>query len=325
MTQRAIESQQAANEMIQRSLGKKKIMTREEFLQERQTLIGGSDAGSLFNVGYGCYRRLIQIKRGVPGGELESTAPMELGVVLEPYIRERLARETGWRIENPTDAMRHHLVQQFGAHVDGVIYRPDRDTPGVLEIKALGLSAFGKAKREGLNESYILQVQHGCAVTGFKWGVFAVLCRDNGAFIHFTVEADPEMGAMILAKVEEAWVLKENGPLPEPLPPTDQRCARCGYYESCHESEYMGLTDQPDGIAPWVPELGPLATRYAVAKAKFDEADAEFDEVKEQIKELLASKTEARGPGLKKVTYRSSDVKEYVVKARSQRTLRVTL
>ncbi len=300
-------------------------MTREEFLRERQTLIGGSDAGSLFNVGYGCYRKLIQIKRGVPGGELESTAPMELGVVLEPYIKERLARETGWRIESPPEAMRHELVQHFGAHVDGVVYHPDRVDPGVLECKALGLSAFSKAKREGLNESYILQVQHGCAVTGFKWGVFAILCRDNGAFIYFTVEADPEMGAMIRQKVEEAWALKENGPLPEPLSPTDPRCARCGYYESCHESEYMGLTDEPDGIAPWVPELGPLATRYEVAKAKFDEAEDEFEEVKEQIKELLADRTEARGPGLKKVTFRSSPVKEYVVKARTQRTLRVTL
>ena len=59
---------------------------RQQFLEERRTMIGGSDAASVLNVGYGCRRRLVMQKRGVtPDFDIDSPQ-MERGRVMEPII-----------------------------------------------------------------------------------------------------------------------------------------------------------------------------------------------------------------------------------------------
>ena len=56
----------------------------QAFAAERLTGLGGSDAASLLNIGWGCRRRLWYEKRNVePDYKREENAAMELGQVLD--------------------------------------------------------------------------------------------------------------------------------------------------------------------------------------------------------------------------------------------------
>ena len=315
-------------------------MTREEFLKHRKTMIGGSDSAALFNKGYGCYRRLIKEKRGDEMADaVRNLSLMELGNVLEPYVKDRLRRESGRVVDEPKESIRAAGADHFGVHVDGIIYAtfgdkseifeqyPElREEPGVLECKALGASTYWKAVREGLSDSYILQVQHGCEVTGCRWGTFAILNRDSGAMKWFDFLADASIGAAIEAQVQDAWKRKEFGPLPDALDPSDPRCHDCGYWESCHAEGLVQIqSTQGEGIGDYHPEWAPLIAQYAEARLAQTVWAEQEKALKEEIKAKLGDTTDARAPGAKKITFYATDVKEYTVKARTQRTLRITL
>ncbi len=171
---------------------------REQFLAERRTGIGGSDVAAMFSIGYGCRLALWRDKRNqTPDFPDETTGPMELGKILEPYFADKYAEITGRSITAPGVA-RHPDQPELLVHVDRLIYDAARGSePGVLEIKSVGRGAFYRYKREGIPEDYILQLQHGMLVTGLRWGAFAIGCRDFGVtresdLLRWDVERDGE-------------------------------------------------------------------------------------------------------------------------------------
>ena len=138
------------------------------FAEERLTGIGGSDAASLFNIGFGCRRRLWYQKTQTPEDfPREESDAMALGKALEPFFIEKYAQQAGRHIASVGDFMAHAEIPYLIVHVDAYVYDDARFTgqedvhlPGVLEIKSCGRGAFYKYKREGLPEDYILQLQH---------------------------------------------------------------------------------------------------------------------------------------------------------------------
>ena len=273
---------------------------QEQFQAERLSGIGGSDIASVFNLGYGCSRRLWYAKRGTPEdpGRRVNRA-MELGIVLEPYFADRYTEETGRQVASLT-VQRHPDHPYLLVHLDRQIDDRDLDrTGGVLEIKSLGSAAFRRYKREGLPDDYALQLQHGMLVTGATWGAFCVGNRDTGEICHWDVERDPQVCAMIEAEGPEWWQRHMlAGEEPDRLEASDPRCAACQYLRTCRADEYV--MPRGTGDMPEAPELRELLARYAALDAQYSvrigegkdakwgtELDAEYEAVKDLLREAL--------------------------------------
>lgn len=307
-------------------------MNRPEWLEQRRLGIGGSDCASLFNIGYGCQRRLWYSKRNItPDFPRQETKLMRLGNTLEPLFSDIYAEETGRSVRVEKEPFVSAEIPELRVNVDRTVVR-EKDSVstdlGVLEIKSVGRAVFYKYKREGLPEDYILQVQHGLTVTGFAFGAFAIGNRDNGDLVHWDVERNNEICKEIALAAPIFWSQVQNGPMPDALEPDDPRCGKCEYRVQCQGNALIQIET---GEMPQVQELAPLVEEYIQRKALFDEAEALKDETAEELKTRLGDR-QAVYAGERKVyfrpqagrtTYRAEDLLKTYRAAREQ--LRGTL
>ena len=281
------------------------MTTHEEFLADRLTGIGGSDVAAVFNVGWGCRKRLWLQKRSVTSDyPSEETGPMELGKILEPFAAEKYFRKTG-RIQAIEPMQRHPEIGWAIVHTDRIIYDEAKgglENPGVLEIKCLGRGMYSKVKREGLPEDYALQLQHGMFVKNYTWGAFAVANRDNWDMLDW--DADRNQG--IIDEIRDQggafWAQVENGPMPETLEPDDKRCQKCEYRKSCQGAALIQISgtdiDRDDALLP-------LLAEYDERKSLFTEAEELLDEVKEDLRTMMGDRGAVECAGDRRIYYRA--------------------
>jgi hypothetical protein len=302
---------------------------REQFLAERQLGVGGSDAASLFGLGFGCTRRLFYDKTAAKKDfEFEQTRAIRLGSLLEPFFASEYAAETGNLV-----SMEKVFVQDAKAHIAvhidaWVIEAKGSRNHGVAEIKSCGRGAWHKYRREGLPDDYSLQLQTGMGVAGCEWGVFIIGCRDSGEILHWKVDFRPDIYAEILAAAASFWnqLDAEANPF-ERLEPDDKRCASCSYRTTC-QGEHIslaaaGLTakdgyEMDDSLLPLLIERAERATLEKEAKNLLEECN-------EEIKARLGDRKLVCTEQGHRVQYYSFHKAEYVVKAHDERPLRVYL
>jgi predicted phage-related endonuclease len=222
---------------------------QELWLGERKKGIGGSDAAAVLAEGYGCPRALFYDKSGVEPDYEHTDAEkgfFERGHALEPLIADRFARETGMRVRRmPTriNAERpwmrvncdRMIPSQAATLSQGLI------GPGYLECKTANQHVFANMQEEGMPNHYVLQMQHGLATTGWKWGAFAVLEPYTFRFMHFIVKRHAELIHDVILPTEEAfWQQVQAGDVPAALPDfNDSRCEKCVYRRGCRNAEAL--------------------------------------------------------------------------------------
>lgn len=296
---------------------------RAAWLAERRLGIGGSDCSSLFNVGYGCSRRLWYDKRNTPPDfEREETKAMKLGNVLEPFFAEEYAKETGREVRQEK-AFVSASCPELRCNIDRSVIGyagADAQEFGVLEIKSVGRATFYIIKRTGLPEDYILQIQHGMLVTGWRWGSFAIGSRDSGELLYWDVPADPALHQEIISVAPKFWALVENGPAPERLEPDDKRCQSCAWRTTCQGEALIQIAqgseyEQDESLAP-------LVTEYIERRALRKEAEELVSETKAELEFKLGTRGLVTAAGAK-VQFYEIEKKEYVVKKHKERPLRV--
>ena len=161
-------------------------MTRDQWLQERQTCIGASDAAAIMSESPWKSRYALWAEK-VHGIETtEESERMKWGLLLEPAISDAF---TQWAEENLDSfthvspdgngrVIRRHPEYDFlGATLDRLVYAGD-DLIGVLEIK----TPDGRNHadwQDGPPLYYQIQVQHQLMVTGLPMGWIAVLIGGN--------------------------------------------------------------------------------------------------------------------------------------------------
>jgi predicted phage-related endonuclease len=211
------------------------------------------------------------------------------GHKLEALVADEYAEATGRELtEMPMQ--RHKEHPELMVHIDRGITAPERPEPGVLEIKTVNSQMFYKIKREGLPHGYVAQLQHAMAVTGAKWGSWALLWADGWELRYWDVEPDPELQAMLVEASVKFWVTVQKGPMPAALEASDPRCARCPWRTSCQgEALKAACKDSVDG--GFDPSLGALAEEYFEAKEMRDEADSLFEGTQERLKVALGNRT----------------------------------
>lgn len=195
---------------------------REQWLKDRQSGIGGSDAAAALGLSkWKTPYALWQEKRG-EAGEQEDNESMLWGRALEPVIRQHYAERTG-RVVRVPEGILHHPQHAFMlANLDGVT-----DDGRLLEVKtARSGQDWGEAGTDMVPQAYLLQVQHYMAVTALPVADVAVLISGSD-FRLYEVPADPELQAMIIEGEAAFWQRVVEGVPPEPVSLSDMQ-ARYG-------------------------------------------------------------------------------------------------
>lgn len=297
---------------------------RSAWLELRKTGIGGSEVAALLSdeieTKYACKRRLYLEKSGVSADEeFNDTAPVRLGRIFEAPICDIYAHLTGRRVEEiPRQVHPDH--PELGVSVDRIIHDPEKGV-GVLEAKAMLSRSFFVARREGVINDYLCQLQHGILVasaaleTDIQWGSFVVGRSDDpglvafavewhlkmdpkyeinpGYLIHFDVPRNQEICDAILRKGPAFWkTLKQPELAPERLEIDSPKCQRCRWVVGCQGAALMPPSDNDD--IPVADELMPLVQEYLERDAELDRATEAVAETKEVVMATLGERQAVR-------------------------------
>ena len=234
--------------------------------------IGCSELADVFNLDYGCQRRLFYKKREYKEDRPRlDDAPLRRGKALEAVAVEEYERKTGIKTRK-----RRTMLESTECPLIGYVDRIVIDK--VLEIKCPGLHAFNKVKKEGISDSYILQLNGYIYLYGqSNFGIFGVFHPDPMEILDFEMERDLKIIDNIKRGTTELWSMIEGDRPPERLDMGDFRCKKCVYLDTCWQEKAMTI----DGVDPneEIEDLSQLGQLYEACKINHD--------AKEQINCLI--------------------------------------
>lgn len=183
--------------------------TRQEWLAQRRTGIGGSDVAPI--LGMSKWTTPLQVYEDKIGisQEQEDNPAMKWGRIHEPSIRQEYAETTGRTVYVPDGIIAHPKYPFMLASIDGIT-----DDDRVFEAKtARSADGWGEPGSADVPEAYALQVQHYLAVTGKQIADVAVLIGGSD-FRIYTLEADKDLQEMLYEAESQFWsrVLARNPP-----------------------------------------------------------------------------------------------------------------
>ena len=187
--------------------------THEEWLQERRTGIGGSDAAAI--LGLDRYRSPFEVyadKLGLTDNRPDSEA-MRQGRDLEDYVADRFTEATGKKLRRRNAILRHPDHPWMLGNVDRWVVG---EKAGV-ECKTTSVLNKSKFSQGDYPAHYYTQCVHYMAVTGAERWYLAVLVLNQGFHI-FTIERDEAEIQALIAAEQQFWqehVLKQIPPLPD--------------------------------------------------------------------------------------------------------------
>ncbi len=142
-------------------------MQKEEWLKWRKEGIGGSDVSII--CGINKYKSALELwmeKRGYKeSGEAGESAYW--GSTLEPIIREEFTKRTNLEVDTISLMLKHPKYDFMLANVDGIV----NDNEGkkcIFEAKTASAYKLDQWKDDEIPETYMLQIQHYMAVTGYE-------------------------------------------------------------------------------------------------------------------------------------------------------------
>jgi len=287
--------------------------TYEEFKQARKAGFGGSDIGDLLDSEpYGCKRRLFLDRLGLlPDRGPAMAHHLERGRFLEGPVAGLYAARTGRELrEVGTGYLKEFPFVRANAdrlvRSDQVSLTQHHGSWGVLEIKCPSAWSFKKIKKEGLPESYVLQLQWQMLCYGTSWGSFAVYWADGHELLWFDVERDDALIQMLFERAQAEWEALEweknalkggfashesffayPRPAGQHFPGTKDShstaCANCPGFQLCHERKYTEA-----GVVIVNDELQPAAERYSALTTQIKALEAEKEAIKDDFREQFA-------------------------------------
>lgn len=188
-------------------------MSRDEWLDARRAGIGGSDVGAI--MGFNQYKSAYQVfleKTGQYHEEVDNEA-VYFGNALEDFVAQEFSKRTGKKVRRLNKMLVHPEHDFMLANLDRVVV----GERAVLECKTA--SEYVKEAWEGeeIPASYLCQVHHYLAVTGFEKAYIAVLVGGN-KFIWKEIERDEEFIQILIDREKDFW---ENHVLKDIAPPID--------------------------------------------------------------------------------------------------------
>jgi putative phage-type endonuclease len=244
----------------------------------------------------------------LPPQELSNFEAMEIGTELEEYVARKFTRKTGIKLRVDNRTFKHKDYPYMVGHIDRWVVGED----AIFEAKTT--SAWMEKHWEGaeIPEQYILQVNWYMGLLGKKLAHLAVLIGGQ-KFVTKQVEFDPELFAAMVAKAREfmeEYLLKDIAP-----------------FASAGDSELL-LHMYPESIPSNLVLEGELEQEMDVLLAdrsgaieSISHAKEELEKTEARIKQILGT-NESAETGRYRISWKTVNKKEYVVKAQSYRQLR---
>lgn len=195
----------------------KKDMTEEDWqaYREKQKGLGGSDVATI--LGLNPYKTPFTLwleKTGQIEPPVLNNEYIEWGNILEPVIREKFAKETGFEVYENHWVMLHETHDFMVANIDGEVIDPQfAGEKGVLEIKTAG-ERMRDQWENGPPHHYMLQLQHYLAVLDYSYGYIAVLIGGS-TFKYYLVERDDYVIDNLIQAEMEFMQMVEDRVAPE--------------------------------------------------------------------------------------------------------------
>ncbi|HPA53218.1 MAG TPA: YqaJ viral recombinase family protein [Thermoanaerobaculia bacterium] len=149
--------------------------SREEWLEERKTGLGGSDAAAVLGLNPWASPLSVYLEKLGLAEPKEESRPMRLGKRMEPVILEEYLRETGGRASLNARVYRHPEFPE-------ILGTPDafrEDEPVGVELKWIGdrsASQWGESGTDDIPDYYYTQVAVYMAVTNREaWDLAAII------------------------------------------------------------------------------------------------------------------------------------------------------
>lgn len=284
----------------------------EASIKDRTKGIGGSDVHHLFNLKpYGCSRLLWYEKMGIEADfPFLGNNATERGNRLEDIAAEEYTKKTERRIQK---SFKCYTYSDWGrGHIDRLILKDKRGS-GVLEIKVPGEHMFRKIKREGLPESYILQLQYYLLLTGCNWGSYCIFWADGWELLSFDMERNIQLIDVIMAKAVSFWNSVKNQTTPDRLDSTDSRCGKCSYRTTCQGRLILETIQDDSEELEYDESFSSLIAEYAEARDIYSESEEYLNGIKEKIRDLMGDKPAIRTDG-GKIYYRPTKTMRFNTK-----------
>ncbi len=175
-------------------------MTRQDWLVQRQTGIGGSDASAI--LGFNPWKSTFQLyidKTSEYVEEIDNEA-IHWGNVLEDVVAEEFTRRTGKKVRRRNQMFRHK-------EHDFMIANIDRDVVGekaLLECKTTNAFNADAWEGEEIPPAYMCQLQHYMAVLDYEKAYIAVLIGGQ-KFVWKEIERHEEFISLMIEQEKDFW------------------------------------------------------------------------------------------------------------------------
>ena len=255
---------------------------RAEWLEERKSGIGGSDAGAI--CGVDPHRNALEVYEEKIAVTIEDEPPNPdqlRGRLYEAIAVDLYVAETG-RAVRRQPLSRHREHQFMVVSMDRQQLNDPRG-PGYLEVKSPGIQVFRQLKDHGLPQRFILQMQHGLEVKDYEWGTFAIYDCLRPSVLYFDVERDREVGAFLVEQEGKFWqhVQERKPPSVDPIPMPNL----------VHVGGDVMVRDDPEWAA--------AALDLYAAKQLTEQAESLGEHTKDVLKTLMGQFGVFEGGGLK--------------------------
>ncbi|ATP40723.1 hypothetical protein CSE16_12070 [Solibacillus sp. R5-41] len=188
-------------------------MSHEEWLELRKQGLGGSDAGTV--LGFNKYKSPFQLYLEKIGEyeEVVDGDAVYFGNALEDFVAQEFAKRTGKKVRRMNQFLTHQEHHFMYANLDRVVV----GEKAILECKTA--SEYLREAWEGdeIPATYLCQVHHYLAVTGYEKAYIAVLIGGN-KFVWKEIERDEEFIQILIEREKDFW---ENHVLAQVEPPID--------------------------------------------------------------------------------------------------------
>lgn len=293
------------------------ISDREQWLALRKQDVTASAAGALLGVHpYQTAYGLAAEKLGLISDQVNESGAIRRGNKLEAVVIDEIKGAREWTVDKAGDYFRDPLAR-LGATPD--TYAFDERGHGTVQIKTVADMVFSKRwKVDGevaLPPWIAIQANIEAHLMGAQWAAVAVLVVGFGWDLHI-IDVPIHHGIIerVRAEVAAFWRLVDAGQLPEPDYGRDG-AAIARLYADAVPGERVDLSADN--------RLPEILTRREVLKGQAKDAAEELAAIDAEIRAKIGEAESGFLPGWA-ITNKLIHRKEYVAKASSYRSLRIT-
>jgi putative phage-type endonuclease len=156
-------------------------------VEERRSYLGASEIAAV--LGLDKWRTPLDVYNDKLGltPSFEGNNHTERGNRLEAVAAEYYTELTGRKLRRYSRGYSHKQHEFIRGHIDRIVENESQ----IAEIKCPSIAAYRKIQREGLPDSWQIQMQAYMGISGHKKAVIIVFCADAWDLLHFEVDFDP--------------------------------------------------------------------------------------------------------------------------------------